>query len=81
VTGLKDLIVVLLFDIHALIYSLFLYILLLENVRISWVESHTTIWILHLLLGEHLLGQWAEHVGHVFTLRDLNYLQLLLLKV
>jgi hypothetical protein len=55
-TGFKDLIVVLGFDIHALIYSFLLYVLLLENVRICWVKSHTAIWILHLLLSEHLLS-------------------------
>ena len=80
-TGFKDLIVVLGFDIHALIYSFLLYVLLLENVRICWVKSHTAVWILHLLLSEHLLSQGAQHVRHVFTLRNLNNFELLLLKV
>ncbi len=80
-SGLEHLVIVLLFDVHPLIYCLFLHVLLLEAVWIGRVEGHAPVRVLHLLLSDHLLSKWTQHVGDIFTLGDLDYLQLFLFEI
>ncbi len=80
-SGLEHLVIVLLFDIHSLIYGLFLHVLLLEAVWIGRIEGHTPVRVLHLLLSDHLLSERTQHVGDIFTLGDLDYLQLFLFEI
>ena len=80
-SGLEHLVIVLLFDIHSLIYGLFLHVLLLEAVRIGRIEGYTPVRVLYLLLSDHLLSEWTQHVGDILTLGDLDYLQLFLFEI
>jgi len=63
----EHLILILLLDVHTLVHCRLLDVELLESVRVVRVEGERTIRVLILLLGQHLLSEGAQHVGHVFS--------------